>query len=93
MVKHSEGGGPAAGGGGDVVWVSSHGAALPLTAAVPSCSHHLALAILHIHRPFRTIPGTRTGVVRTARLDHFITLTVNYYKAVLSIKNVLFGQF
>ncbi len=81
MVKQSEGGGAAAGGGGDVVWVSLHGAALPLTAAVLSRSHHLALSILHVHRPFHTVPGKNTGVVRPAGLKESNAYTTLCYRA------------
>lgn len=75
VVKQPEGGGAAAGAGGDAVGLPSDGAALPLTAAVLSCSHHLAVSVLHVHRPFHTIPGKSTGVVR--KVDGNITPSTN----------------
>lgn len=61
VVKQPEGGGAAAGAGGDAVGLPSYGAALPLAAAVLSRRHHLAVSVLNVHRPFHTIPGQSTG--------------------------------
>lgn len=56
MVEQLKGGGGTARGGGDVVQLLSHGATLPLAAAVRSCCHHLAVPVLQVHRPFDTVP-------------------------------------
>lgn len=56
VVKQLKGGGATARGGGDAVQLLSHGAALPLTAAVRPCCHHLAVPVLQVHRSFDTVP-------------------------------------
>lgn len=56
MFEQPEGGAAGAAGGDDVVWVSPHRAALPLTAAILSHSHHLALSVLYIHRALHSVP-------------------------------------
>lgn len=70
VVKQSEGGGAAAGTGGDAVQVLSDGSGLPLAAAVRSRRHHLSVPVLQVHRPLHAVPGNR-GVVR----KDYITLS------------------
>lgn len=57
VVEQCEGGGAAAGAGGDAVRSISQGAALPLAAAVLPRRDHLAVSVLQVHRPFNAIPG------------------------------------
>lgn len=61
MVEQAEGGGAAAGRGADVVRLTPHGAALPLTETALSGRHHLTLSILHVHRPFNSVPAGGGG--------------------------------
>lgn len=57
VVEEAEGGGAAAGAGGDAAWLLPHGAALPVTAAVRARRHHLTLPVLQVHRRLQPIPG------------------------------------
>lgn len=79
MVKQLEGGGATARGGGDAVQLLSHGAALPLAAAVRPCYHHLAVPVLQVQRPFDTVPergGAQAEMTPSASCILFSYLTV-----------------
>lgn len=57
VVEEAEGGGAAAGAGGDAAWLLPHGAALPVAAAVSGRRHHLTLPVLQVHWTLESIPG------------------------------------